>query len=373
MKVLLNDILKEYSEKNFSNKYNPVAVGKYGIRKRSDIYKKELANDYSKNKIIRKNTLVIGMGSTQIDIGILSEDEIYSVSPAYHTFKINSDIVDSKYLDLLFLAKNNEYTQKYMVASARQGKSVNLKDMLKEYVEIPDFEIQHKVIEKIDEIKKFLSQEDTNIAYYEELIKSRFIEMFGDPVYNPKQYPLFNLEDLGFLKRGTSKHRPRNAPELLNGPYPLIQTGDVSNSDTYITKYNSTYSELGLKQSKLWDKGTLCITIAANIAETAILSFDACFPDSVVGFIPNNKVTTLFIHNWFKFLQPILEENAPAVAQKNLNVETLGKTQVIVPPIELQNEFAEFVKLTDKLKFIAQKRIDLYTELLNKKMDEYFN
>lgn len=175
--------------------------------------------------------------------------------------------------------------------------------------------------------------------------------MFGDPVYNPKQYPLFNLEDLGFLKRGTSKHRPRNAPELLNGPYPLIQTGDVSNSDTYITKYNSTYSELGLKQSKLWNKGTLCITIAANIAETAILSFDACFPDSVVGFIPNNKVTTLFIHNWFKFLQPILEENAPAVAQKNLNVETLGKTQVIVPPIELQNQFAEFVKLTDKLKF----------------------
>ena len=175
--------------------------------------------------------------------------------------------------------------------------------------------------------------------------------MFGDPVNNSKSFLLKNLEDLGLLKRGTSKHRPRNAPELLNGPYPLIQTGDVSNSDTYITKFTSTYSELGLKQSKLWNKGTLCITIAANIAETAILTFDACFPDSVVGFIPNNEVITIFIHNWFKFLQPILEENAPAVAQKNLNVETLGKTQVIVPPIELQNEFAEFVQLIDKLKF----------------------
>ena len=180
--------------------------------------------------------------------------------------------------------------------------------------------------------------------------------MFGDPVNNTKSLKLENLENLGMLKRGKSKHRPRNAPELLNGPYPLIQTGDVSNSDTYITKYTSTYSEFGLKQSKLWKKGTLCITIAANIAETAILTFDACFPDSVVGFIPNGQITTLFIHNWFKFLQPILEENAPSVAQKNLNVETLGKVKVIVPPIELQNEFAAFVEQVDKSKFVVHSR-----------------
>jgi len=175
MKYLLSDILKEYSEKNSLNKYYPVAVGKYGIRKRSDIYKKELAKDYSKNKIIRKNTLIVGMGSTQIDIGVLSSDEIFSVSPAYHTFNISDKIVDSRYLDLLFLSKNNEYTQKYMIASARQGKTVNLKDLLKEIIEIPNFEQQYEIINKIEKIKKFIQFEEENISYYEELIKSRFM------------------------------------------------------------------------------------------------------------------------------------------------------------------------------------------------------
>lgn len=94
---------------------------------------------------------------------------------------------------------------------------------------------------------------------------------------------------MGELAREKSKNRPRNAPELLNGPYPLIQTGDIANAGIYLKEYTQTYSELGLKQSKMWKKGTLCITIAANIAKTSILTFDACFPDSVVAFIPSEK------------------------------------------------------------------------------------
>ena len=94
---------------------------------------------------------------------------------------------------------------------------------------------------------------------------------------------------MGELAREKSKNRPRNAPELLNGPYPLIQTGDIANAGIYLKEYTQTYSELGLKQSKMWKKGTLCITIAANIAKASILTFDACFPDSVVAFIPSEK------------------------------------------------------------------------------------
>ena len=126
--------------------------------------------------------------------------------------------------------------------------------------------------------------------------KSQFVEMFGDPVFNNLNWNELKMSELGRLERGTSKHRPRNAPELLGGIYPLIQTGDVSNSGLYITEYKSTYSELGLKQSKMWSKDTLCITIAANIAQTSILTFDACFPDSVVGFITNGKVNNIFMH-----------------------------------------------------------------------------
>ena len=185
--------------------------------------------------------------------------------------------------------------------------------------------------------------------------------MFGDPISNNRNWPVSHLNDLGTISRGVSKNRPRNAPELLGGIYPLIQTGDIANAGTYLTAYTSTYSELGLKQSKMWPSGTLCITIAANIAKTAILTFDACFPDSVVGFLSSNKTKQLFVHYWFSFFQKILEEQAPESAQKNINMQILQNLDVICPPLSLQNEFALFVEELDKSKFSIsrqQKMID---------------
>lgn len=203
----------------------------------------------------------------------------------------------------------------------------------------------------------------------DEMAKSRFVEMFGDPIDNPMIWPKMPLSSLGDLNRGVSKARPRNSPDLLGGPYPLIQTGEVTNSDTYITDYTSTYSEKGLAQSKMWPKGTLCITIAANIAQTGILSFDACFPDSVVGFLSGPKVTQLYVHFWFKFFQKVLEEQAPQVAQKNINLKILGDLLVMVPPLTLQEEFVEFVEQLDKSKVALKECIDnidtLVKSLLN--------
>ena len=95
------------------------------------------------------------------------------------------------------------------------------------------------------------------------------------------------LDQLGFVGRGKSRHRPRNASHLYDGPYPFFQTGDIKAAGYHLTDYTQTYSEQGLAQSKLWEPGTLCITIAANIAESAILGVRGCFPDSVVGFIPD--------------------------------------------------------------------------------------
>ena len=175
--------------------------------------------------------------------------------------------------------------------------------------------------------------------------------MFGNPIDNPHNFKVNYLSNLGYLSRGKSKHRPRNDPKLLGGPYPLIQTGDVKQADLYISHYESTYSEFGLNQSKLWPKGTLCITIAANIAETAILKFDACFPDSVVGFIANEKANTIFIRYQIEALKEFLNSKATEVAQKNLNIEKLESVQFMTPEINLQNEFASFVEQVDKLKF----------------------
>ena len=184
--------------------------------------------------------------------------------------------------------------------------------------------------------------------------------MFGDPTYNPKGYKIKKLSQLGELNRGVSKARPRNSPELLGGPYPLVQTGEVTASELYINTYENTYSEKGLAQSRMWPKGTLCITIAANIAQTAILNIDACFPDSVVGFIPGKEVTQIYMHYWFTFFQKILEEQAPQVAQKNINLKILNDLDVMVPERTLQEQFEKLVNQTDKSKYRQEKYIGFF-------------
>ena len=196
--------------------------------------------------------------------------------------------------------------------------------------------------------------------------------MFGDPVSNSRGLPENTLPEMGEFGRGVSKHRPRNDPKLLGGKHPLIQTGDVAAADLYITEYNSTYSDLGLAQSKKWQKGTLCITIAANIAKTAILDFDACFPDSVVGFIANEKTNNVYIHYWFSFFQRILEAQAPESAQKNINLKILSELKVICPDKDEQDAFAAFVAEVDKSKLAVQQGLQELETLKKSLMQQYF-
>jgi type I restriction enzyme, S subunit len=153
----------------------------------------------------------------------------------------------------------------------------------------------------------------------------------------PEGWCWATLPQIGILDRGRSRHRPRNASHLYGGPYPFVQTGNIRHSDTFIREFEQTYSEEGLAQSRLWPAGTMCITIAANIAETAILAFDACFPDSVAGFIPDSDhVSVRFVELFFRTVQQRLEAFAPATAQKNINIETLAAVAVPVPPSDEQ-------------------------------------
>lgn len=152
----------------------------------------------------------------------------------------------------------------------------------------------------------------------------------------PEGWIRTTLPKIGYLGRGKSKHRPRNAEFLYGGQYPFIQTGDIRHANGVITTFLQTYNNAGLAQSKLWPKNTLCITIAANIAETAILGFDSCFPDSVVGFIANENVEVNFIEYYFRTIKENLEQYAPATAQKNINLNILNNIPISLPPLEEQ-------------------------------------
>ena len=280
--------------------------------------------------------------------------------------------MDKTFLDVQYLYF---FMDKYLETLRSQSiggviKYIKLGNLTEADIFIPSIERQREIVQILRKSRELISLRKQQLAKLDELIKARFVEMFGDPVKNTMDWEIKPLSELGELNRGVSKARPRNSPELLGGPYPLIQTGEVANAKTYITSFNSTYSEKGLAQSKMWPKGTLCITIAANIAQTSILTFDACFPDSVVGFISRNMTNELFIHYWFSFFQKILDEQAPQVAQKNINLKILSELNVIVPPLSLQNRFAAFVERVDKQ--TVQQSLEKLELMKKALMQEYF-
>lgn len=228
------------------------------------------------------------------------------------------------------------------ISSLAAGANIN--NLRSEHIDdlpipLPPLPEQRRIAAILDQADALRRLRRQSLSRLSKLGQAIFFEMFGDPILNSKQLPTSKLGQIGTLDRGKSQHRPRNDPALLGGRYPLIQTGDVARSHDFIRSFTSTYSEIGLRQSKLWRRGTLCITIAANIADTAILDFDACFPDSVVGFDGGSASVNFFVHSWLKITRGELERVAPAVAQKNINLAILRDLDIIAPSKDQVEEY----------------------------------
>lgn len=181
------------------------------------------------------------------------------------------------------------------------------------------------------------------------------------------------LDELGFVGRGKSRHRPRNAAILYGGSYPFFQTGDIKAANFYLTEFTQTYSEEGLAQSKLWKPGTLCITIAANIAESAILGIEGCFPDSVVGFVADpDKADVRFIKYYMEILKLQMQSVSRGTTQDNLSVDKLLSFDFCVPPLPIQRHIAGILSAYDELIENNQRRIRILEDMARSIYREWF-
>lgn len=191
--------------------------------------------------------------------------------------------------------------------------------------------ILSKISSNIEEYKKLkqavITQAVTKGVRGEREMKDSGVEWIGEI---PKEWVCEKIKYATSISRGLFNHRPRNDERYYNGKYPFIQTGDVANATKYIVSYSQTLNELGKSVSKEFPKGTLTMTIAANVGDVAILNFDAYFPDSVVGFIPNKNIRTLYLFYVFSAMKDEFIRTAIKSTQLNLNIDRVKETFIPV-------------------------------------------
>ena len=377
--VPLSDFLAEYKELNANNRFRPVAVGRYGIRTRESIYSKELAQDYSKNKLIYKDTLTVGMGSVQMDIGILTDDITYSVSPAYHTYRING--INCDYLRFCLQARNADMFERYKKRGSRQGKSIDLKAWLHYLIPVYEIDGQLQIVSTLHKIQSIIDDRMQELQKLDDLVKARFVEMFGDPVGNPMQWDTYSLDEcLERIDNGKSficsdKPRTGNNPAILKlsaatyGDYRpnenkalldeslFVESSEVHAGDLLFTRKNTP--EL--------------VGMAAYVQNTPP---KLMMPDLIFRLVPNEKVNAVFLWQLIncKEFRPAIQATSggSAKSMSNISKERLGKIKIICPPRELQDSLIPFVQQIDKSKFVVQQALDKAQLLFDSLMQQYF-
>lgn len=182
------------------------------------------------------------------------------------------------------------------------------------------------------------------------------------------------MDELGKVARGKSRHRPRNDPSLYGGPYPFIQTADITNSELYVTSFSQTYSEVGLSQSKLWNPGVLCIVNAGvNTGDSAILGIKACFPDSVISFTADpEKSDVRFVKYFLDSVKVGIRSITMGATQDNLSVSKLLTIKLPTFDLPTQRKIAGVLSAYDDLIENNRRRIAILENMAEEIYREWF-
>ena len=319
-----------------------------------DLYSaSEYLSDLGKNyaKFIPKGSVAVCC------IGSIGKTGYFNVDGCTNQ-QINSIIPKINSLFVFYYASCDYFTNELWTKSSATTISIVNKSKMDDcYIPLPPLSEQKRIVHrieslfaKLDEAKEKIQQvldgaEMRKAAILHKAFTGELTKTWRkENGISEDSWESVKLKELGEFNRGKSKHRPRNDPRLFNGPYPFIQTGDVSSSGMYIQKHSQTLSEFGMQQSRLFPKDTLCITIAANIGKVAILTYDCCFPDSVVGFTPNERTFSKYMYYSMLKIQKEIEALAPAVAQKNLSLKLLLDVNVQIPSVEEQHTIVKIIE-----------------------------
>lgn len=331
--------------------------------------------DNSSAKLFPRDTVLVAMyGANAGQVGILRFES--ATNQAVCGIFPNKRIITEFLYHYLFLKQENLAAQ--AVGGAQPNISqAKIKDTI---IPVPPLPEQRRIVAILDEafvdIAAAKEKAEQNLKNAKEVFASCLESVFSQRGEGWNEMILKEISSS--FGRGKSKHRPRNDQKLYGGKYPFIQTGDIRNANHIITDYSQTYNENGLTQSKMWPKGTICITIAANIAETAILNFDACFPDSVIGIVVNQKKSD---SDYVEFLLQAFKKRIQAMskgsAQENINLGTFETTHFPFPTVDKQREIVKYLKdidqETNNLELLYQQKLSNLQELKKSLLQQAFS
>ena len=334
----------------------------------------EYFNDLKNGIIEKENILIVKDGATTGKVSFVTEDfpfEKASVNEHVFLLKIDKSKAYSKFA---FHYLRCPQGQRDIMRDFRGATVGGISRGFVEFVkfELPSLPEQLNIANLLSKAENLIAQRKESIQLLNEFLKSTFLEMFGDPVRNDRNWNTKRLDEIALLERGRFSPRPRNDPSYFTGAYPFIQTGDISKSGNRLNIYTQTLNEKGIKVSKKFGKGTIVIAIVgATIGATAILEIEVYATDSIIGITAKKELTNnIYLEFVMRFWKPILLKNAPEAARANINLEILGRVGIIYPSLGLQTRFAQIVDKTEALKTQYQQSLqeleNLYGSLSQK-------
>ncbi len=287
--------------------------------------------------------------------------------------RIDYKICNRKYF--IYFTMSDDYSRqinKFVVGTTR--KRISRKNLEEINISLPNIAIQNKIVEKLDIALELINKRKLQIKELDLLVKSKFIEMFGDPVSNPMRWDKKRLADECNIITGNTPSR--KVEEYYGNYIEWIKSDNITNSGLYLTTAREYLSEEGLKVGRSIDAGSILMTCIAGsikcIGNVAMTNRKVAFNQQINGIEPlENNV--YFMFQQFKLSQKYMQSTINMSLKGILSKGQLSELEFIFPPIEKQNEFARFFKQIDKLKFEMEQSLKELEDNFNSLMQKSFN
>jgi len=293
-------------------------------------------------------------------------------STEFHIIRPDSAIVLGQWLYYLTSwSVFRKEAERHMTGSAGQKRVP--KSFLEKYeVDVPSIDEQKHQVLQLDCVRKIIDAKQHQLLAYDDLIKARFVELFGDININSKNWPILPLGDLCTIVRGGS---PRPIEQFLGGDIPWIKIGDATEGESiYLTSTKEHIIQEGVKKSRLVKAGSLIFAnCGVSLGFARIITFDGCIHDGWLAMEDiDERLDKIFLLQTLNQMTEHFRKMAPAGTQPNLNTAIMKAYQQIIPPMNLQKEFITFLEKIDKSKSAIQKSLDETQFLFDSLMQQYF-